>query len=112
MQIFVANTIKSMVHKIVITTYAELDTFDAYEWYEQERPGLGEEFLFELENTYEKIANHPTYNTYIDDKKELRDLHIYRFPFVVVYRIKNDTVEIISVHHTKKHPDKKYGNKE
>jgi toxin ParE1/3/4 len=99
-----------MVHKIVITSYAELDTFDAYEWYEQERIGLGKEFLFELENTYDKITNNPTYNTYIDDKKELRDLHIYRFPFVVVYRIKNDTVEIISVHHTKKHPDKKYGN--
>jgi toxin ParE1/3/4 len=86
---------KSMVHKIVITSYAELDTFDAYEWYEQERSGLGEEFLFELENTYDKIANNPTYT--------------YRFPFVVVYRIKNDIVEIISVHHTKKHPAKKYG---
>ena len=98
-----------MVHKIVITPYAELDTFDAYEWYELERPGLGEEFLFEIENTYDKIANHPTYNTYIDDKKELRDLHLYRFPFVVVYRIKHEIVEIISVHHTKKHPNKKYG---
>lgn len=99
-----------MVHKIVITSYAELDTFEAYEWYEQEKLGLGEEFLLELEKTYNRIAKNPTYNSYIDEKKVLRDLHTYRFPFVIVYRIKNDIVEIISVHHTKKWPEKKYGN--
>jgi toxin ParE1/3/4 len=70
---------------------------------------LGEEFLAELEKTYNKISNNPKYNTFIDDKKVIRDLHLYRFPFVVVYRIKNNTIEIISVHHTKKYPSKKYG---
>ena len=72
MQKFVANTIRSIVREIIVTPFAELDTFDAYEWYEQERPGLGEEFLIQLENTYNKIAHNPTYNSYIDDKKELR----------------------------------------
>lgn len=97
-----------MVHKIIITPYAEQDTFEAYKWYEEKLIGLGEEFLFELERTYDNIANNPTYNTYIDDKKELRDLHVYRFPFVVVYKITNNIIVIISVHHTKKNPIKKY----
>jgi hypothetical protein len=65
-----------MVHKIVVTSFAEQDTFEAYEWYEQERSGLGDEFLLELENTYEKISNNPNYNTFIDDKKSERFTHL------------------------------------
>ena len=97
-----------MAYKVVITPLAHLDEFEAYEWYELQRIGLGEELLTELETCYQKIAGHPEYFSFIDERKELRDFLMPRFPFLIVFRMINNTVEIITVHHAKKHPSKKY----
>jgi plasmid stabilization system protein ParE len=98
-----------MAYKIIISALAHDDEYDAYVWYEKSSKGLGEEFLTELETAYEKIALQPKLFSFIDERKILRDYLLPRFPFVIVYRIKDDTVEVITVHHTKKHPGKKYG---
>ena len=49
-----------MAHQIILSPIAHDDEYDAYEWYEQQRKGLGEEFLQELEIAYHKISLHPT----------------------------------------------------
>ena len=100
-----------MTYTIVITPYAHNDEYEAYTWYEEQRTGLGDELLKELEIAYRKISNNPEYYGFIDERKELRDFLIHRFPYLIVYRIKNDIVEIIAVHHAKKHPSKKYERK-
>ncbi|HRH47754.1 MAG TPA: type II toxin-antitoxin system RelE/ParE family toxin [Panacibacter sp.] len=99
-----------MAYKIVITPFAHNDEYEAYTWYEEQRIGLGEELLKELETAYQKISNNPEHCSFIDDRKELRDFLIHRFPYLIVYRINDKTVEIIAVHHGKKHPSKKYGD--
>jgi plasmid stabilization system protein ParE len=99
-----------MAYKIVISPLAYIDEYEAYEWYEIQSAGLGERFLSTLEIAYNKIAQNPEYCGFIDDNKELRDYLVYPFPFLIVYRINGDTIEVITVHHAKKHPDKKYGN--
>ena len=43
-----ALNIKNIAHKLVISTVAHDDEYDAYEWYEKANKGLGEEFLTEL----------------------------------------------------------------
>lgn len=101
-----------MAHKLVITPFAHNDENEAYEWYESQRTGLGEKLLKELKTAYQKIANNPEYYSFIDERKELRDFLIHRFPYLIVYRIKVDVIEIIAVHHAKKHPSKKYGDSE
>lgn len=98
------------MYNIIITPSAHLDEENAYQWYEGKLRGLGDEFLTSLEIAYRKIAENPDYFSFIDSKKEIRDYLLPRFPFLIVYRIKNNSVEIITVHHAKKHPLKKYGN--
>ena len=100
-----------MTYSIVISPFAHTDEYEAYIWYEEQRPGLGDEFLKELEIAYQKIANNPEHYSFIDDRKILRDFLIHRFPYLIVYRIDVDVIEIIAVHHSKKHPAKKYGRK-
>lgn len=82
---------------------------NAYVWYEEKLIGLGDDFLITLENAYRKISENPTHFSFIDSNKEIRDYLLPRFPFLIVYRIKNDTIEIITIHHAKKHPLKKHG---
>ena len=98
-----------MTYKVLISSLAHLDESEGYEWYEQQRSGLGDEFLLELESAYRNISLHPEHYGFIDSRKELRDYLLKRFPFLVVFRIKNDYVEVITVHHTSKHPSKKSG---
>jgi hypothetical protein len=39
---------------------AELDLAEAAEWYEEQRPGLGQEFLDEVLATFSTIAERPS----------------------------------------------------
>jgi hypothetical protein len=66
-----------MAYKIVITPFAHNDEDEAYLWYEEQRTGLGEELLKELETAYLKIANNPQHFGFIDERKELRDFLSY-----------------------------------
>ncbi len=97
------------MYKVIITPLAHLDEENAYVWYEEKLNGLGDEFLTALEYAYNKISQNPDYFSFIDSNKEIRDYLLPRFPFLIVFRIKNDIVEIITIHHAKKHPLRKYG---
>ncbi|MFC4232675.1 type II toxin-antitoxin system RelE/ParE family toxin [Parasediminibacterium paludis] len=99
-----------MVYNLVISSFAQQDTYDAFEWYELQRSGLGEELLKELELAYCKIAAHPEHYGFIDGRKDLRDFLLRRFPFLIVYRIKGNLIDVVAVHHAKKHPLKKRGS--
>lgn len=46
-------------HRLVSAPRADLDVEAAFEWYENERSGLGLEFLDELRATYDRIADGP-----------------------------------------------------
>jgi len=59
-----------MAHKLVITPFAHNDEDKAYEWYEAQRTGLGED-LKELEIAYQKISNNPNITVLLmKEKKE------------------------------------------
>jgi hypothetical protein len=45
--------------QLVIRPAAALDIEDAYDWYESQRPGLGEEFLAALTSTRNRVFEHP-----------------------------------------------------
>ncbi len=90
-------------------SYSHLEEYEAYNWYEEQRLGLADEFLNELETAYYKIAETPQHYSFIDERKILRDYLLPRFPFLIVYRIKDTNIDIIAIHHAKKHPSKKYG---
>ena len=51
---------------------------EAYDWYELQKPGLGEEFVEELDGFYQKIEVHPEYFGKI--KKNLRQAALKTFP--------------------------------
>ena len=87
-----------MTYNILIKEYALEDTREAYEYYENVRPGLGERFLEQLENCYQAISLYSTYFGFIDDQKILLDKLLKVFPFVVIYKIEEDTVVVVAVH--------------
>lgn len=84
------------MYTLVIKARAVRMTKDAYDWYELQRPGLGEEFLNELDGIYRKIETHPEY--FGKAKKNFRQAVLKRFPFVLVYEIIKTDVVVFAVY--------------
>ena len=45
--------------RVVVRPAAAADIEDAYEWYESQQPGLGDEFLAALRTTRDRLVEHP-----------------------------------------------------
>ena len=89
-----------MAFKIIIKPIAYLDLEEAIDWYESETKGLGNHFLFELERCKNKIANNPQhYRIY---HKDARRIILTKFPYKIFYRIREETVVVLGIHHGKR----------
>ena len=47
------------MYRLVIRKRAVDDTKDAWAWYENRRPGLGDEFLQEINHCYDRLEQRP-----------------------------------------------------
>ncbi len=90
------------MYSLIIKPRAILMTKDAYDWYEEQKLGLGEEFLDELDGIYNKLSSHPEYFGKV--KKNFRQAALKRFPFVIVYEIIKAEVVVFAVFHTSRNP--------
>jgi len=93
-----------MPYTLILKEGAHLDMLDAYHYYEQQQPGLGERFLSELQKRFTAISEHPEYYSYIDSKQLLRDVDIDKFPFVIIYAITGQEVRVYAIHFTHRKP--------
>lgn len=81
---------------------AALDVEAAFAWYENERPGLGLEFLGELRAAYNRIAGGPF--GYRDVRSGIRRALLKRFPYAVYFTIDGDVVVVVAVLHVSRDP--------
>ena len=91
-----------MNYSVSITPDAEIDIEDAAIWYEQQRKGLGNDFLDEIQNAFRKISENP-YLYPIVHRNTRRTL-IRRFPFAIYYLIEQGSLVVIAVMHGSRHP--------
>ena len=81
----------------------ELDIAGAALWYEDERQGLGLEFLEQIELVFERISVGPHQFPIIEG--EIRRALLHRFPYSVYFIPKEATISIIALLHLHRHPD-------
>ena len=87
----------------------EKDFEEGYIWYEEKQKGLGERFINAVDAKIKQILQNPeAYGS--RGIKSFREAAVDKFPYLVVYKISKRKKEIYvtSIHHTKKHPRKKY----
>ena len=88
--------------KVFFSGRAERHMEDAYDFYEGERAGLGDEFAIELEHGVYEIAAAPM--RWPEDEPGFRRFRLRRFPYLLFYRITASGVEIVAVWHTARMP--------
>lgn len=76
--------------------------FEAYEWYERCRLGLGDEFLGCTDATLQMARRSPELfgRVYEDYRRAL----VRRFPYSVYYEYEDETVTVYAVLHTSRNP--------
>lgn len=92
-----------MPYNYRLSEEAESDVYDSYVWYEKQKEGLGEEFLDTLDTAERAISDNPlTYR--IRYKKIVRAFVVDRFPYLVLYVVNGNDIDVISVFNTNQHP--------
>jgi hypothetical protein len=71
-------------------------------WYEQRQQGLGSDFLEEYQATLARILSEP--ERWRKMRGENRKLNFHRFPFAIVYSVREDGIFIIAVMHLHRRP--------
>jgi toxin ParE1/3/4 len=94
-----------MAYKLEIRPLATIEIWEAYDWYEMQREGLGLEFRMELEIFYTTLQRNPDAYSYY--QKPVRQGSLDRFPYTVIYETFNDVIVIYSVFMYRQNPDKK-----
>ena len=89
--------------RVVVRPAAAADIEDAYEWYESQQPGLGDEFLAALRTTRDRLLEHPEAHPVLH-RNTRRALIPQRFPYALFDRLYGDTIVIVACMHAKLDP--------
>jgi len=88
--------------RLIIRPEAEADIEEAYNWYEAQRRGLGEDFLLCLEEGLARIGRNPSIYSVV--YKDIRRLLIHRFPFGVFFLEAENSISVLAVLHARRNP--------
>ncbi len=86
---------------------AELELFDAAQYYELQAKGLGSEFLDEIDAAIEDIREHP--ERWPIAKADICRHLVHRFPYAILYRVDPDEILIQATMHLHRRPGYWFG---
>lgn len=88
---------------------AQKEAEQAAEWYEDKRPGLGEDFLQELDAVYVNVEEHPHRPLRISlpafEGREFHRALRRRFPYNVIYEVADKEIVVVAIAHARRKPN-------
>ena len=76
--------------RVHFLTPASQEFLAAIDYYESQAPGLGEDFIVDLEGSLELISEFPNLGS--RGPAGTRRIHLHRFPYSLVYRSEADVL--------------------
>jgi hypothetical protein len=87
---------------IVIRDIAKADLREACEWYDDKRPGLGNDLIACVEDTLNKLRRWPDLGLVVH--KKLRRAPVRRFPYGVFYVLDGQDISVVGIIHGRRSP--------
>lgn len=81
---------------------AREEALAAAKFYEHQAEGLGRRFVEALADAVQRIEANPLLYRVLED--DIRQCRMQRFPFGVIFRRREDRIEIIAVMHLRRRP--------
>lgn len=91
-----------MRRTILIRPEAERDIEDNFKWYENQRGGLGQDFLLCIEEGLAKIQRNP--EMYALVYKNVRQVLVRRFPYRILYFFDEGLIVVVAICHAHRDP--------
>lgn len=82
---------------------AQIELDEAVEYYNFESPGLGNEFLSEVLAALDRIGEFP--EAWQTCSKRTRRCRTFRFPYGVIYQIRETKILVVAIAHLHRNPD-------
>ncbi len=79
---------------------------EAYDWYEEQQEGLGDQFLKALDGSFGRAEKSPF--AYAIIRKSFRQVLLTTFPYAVVFEVLKNDVVVYAVFHTSRNPRMKF----
>lgn len=92
-----------MTFEIRLRKESNNDLRDAFNYYEQIRQGLGQDFLLCFEYSLAKIKRNPMSFKVV--YSGLRRIAIKRFPYRIFYLVDDSTIMITAIFHVRRNPE-------
>ena len=93
------QTMKLKAHPEV---YNEMEYYRS--WYESKAKNLGIDFLREVDHAIERISESPETWPWYDKQIGVRKFLVHRFPFGVIYKLKENVIQIVAVADLRRKP--------
>lgn len=91
-----------MKWRLLIEPEAEADLREAFRWYQDQRKGLGDEFLLAIEALLAEIQRRP--ESFQSVRGVTRRAGVRRFPCGIFYFMEDSVIHIIAVLHAARNP--------
>ncbi len=88
--------------QLILRPAAAADIEDAITWYEQQRSGLGTEFLEAVNLALSAVAENPRLAPLI--QRNTRRALLGRFPYGIYYRIYSEAIVVVACMHGRREP--------
>jgi plasmid stabilization system protein ParE len=92
-----------MAYDLIIEPEAELDLEQAVNWYDEQRPGLGREFIERVDEVLDHIREMPEIHPVAC--KTARLALVRRFPYVISCIFEGNMVFVMAVFHGHREPN-------
>ncbi|HEX5443446.1 MAG TPA: type II toxin-antitoxin system RelE/ParE family toxin [Pirellulales bacterium] len=87
---------------------AKAEVRSAANWYEREREGLGDDFVADIKVALDAIERSPEIYPRIETTRTKRNVRRYlmrRFPYTLVYELRQDEIIVVAVSHARRRPN-------
>jgi toxin ParE1/3/4 len=89
--------------RLVVRPEVDTDLHEAEAWYNQQEPGLGQKFLSAVLETIDRVFQNLFLYRVRQSRRQVRWAYTRRFPYRVVFKVKDDTVVVYAVLHGARH---------
>jgi plasmid stabilization system protein ParE len=89
--------------RLIFRPEAEADLLRGFNWYEEQRPGLGKEFMEEVSRCQQAIEQRPLSFAVIHDTARRAMTH--RFPYALFFMVGPDVISVVAAFYMASNPE-------
>jgi plasmid stabilization system protein ParE len=91
-----------MSRRFIVRPLAEADLENAAQWYDEERPGLAQRFLKDVDRSFVRLRERPLQFPVVAG--DVRRALLRTFPYAIYFRVSDEMIVVLAVLHLRRNP--------